>query len=189
MTEKMTFQERMQTIAGYIQSNKYVSAITNALMSLLPVTIVGAMGSLVNGMPIDAWQNFLNSSGLKIITSIPNEVTNNLLAVYTVFLVAYKFAESFDIDGLPAGMLSLMAFFMVTPLMLQEGATTVIGLSNGWLGAKGLFTAFIVALLAGKIYVLFQVKGWTIKMPAGVPPTVVKSFSGLVPGLVIGVVP
>ncbi len=184
MGNNTTFQHSMQKIAGVIQRNQYFNAITNALMSLLPVTIVGSLGSLINAIPIASYQSFLVDSGLKTITSIPNEITNNLLALYAVFLIASKYAKSQEIDGVIPGLLSLMAFLIVTPYGLSE-AGTMNGLLVSWMGARGLFTAFIIALVVGKIYTTFQVKGWVIKMPAGVPPTVQKTFSGLVPSAII----
>lgn len=184
MKEKMTIQHRVQKFAGGIQSNKYISSITNALMSLLPVTIVGAIGSLINGIPIDAYQNFLVNTGLKTITAIPNELTNNLIALYAVFLIAYKFADSYEQDGVTAGMVSLMAFLLVTPYQVNE-AGAMSGLNVQWLGAPGLFSAFIISLFVAKLYTTFAIKGWTIKMPDGVPPTVSKSFSGLIPSFIV----
>lgn len=180
----MSVMDRIQQIASAIQGNRYISAISNGLMSLMPVTIVGSIGSLLNALPIDSYQLFLESSGLKAITAIPNEITNNLLALYTVFIVAQKLVESYGLDGVMPGLLSLMAFLIITPYNVNDGGA-MIGFSSNWLGAKGLFTAFIVAIFVAKIYVMFQKNGWTIKMPDGVPPTVVKSFSALVPSFVI----
>lgn len=181
-TEKL--QNGVQRFAGGIQSNKYIMSITNGLMSVFPVTMAGAIASLINGLPIPAYQTFLTDTGLKALTVIPNEITNGLLSLYIVFLVAQKFAEAHRIDGTSAGLLALMAFFVVTPYQASETGT-MVALNIRWFGATGLFTAFIIALLVGKIYTEFVVKGWIIKMPESVPPTVAKSFSGFVPGIVV----
>ncbi|MHC5228048.1 PTS sugar transporter subunit IIC [Enterococcus sp. LJL99] len=189
MATQANFQVKMQKIAGVIQSNKYVSSITNGLMAAMPITIIGALGSLINGLPIEPYQAFLRDTGLKAITAIPNEITTNLLALYVAFLVASKFAETYDIDGIPAGILSLMSFLIVTPYSFDtEIATYAIqGIPSNWLGGSGIFTAFIVSLITAKIYTTFTTKGWVISMPPGVPPTVAKSFSGLVPGFVVAI--
>ena len=183
------FQIRLQRIAGGIQNNKYVSAITNGLMTGMPVLIIGAIGTMLNGLPIDGYQNFLVETGLKEFTAIPTEITTNLLALYMAFNIAVKFAESYDIDGIPAGMLSFMSFLILTPYSFDQEALTyaITGLPSTWLGATGLFTAFLVALVTAKIYVVFQKNNWVIKMPDGVPPTVSKSFSGMIPGFVIAI--
>jgi len=183
------FQVQLQKVASKVQNNKYVSAITNGLMTGMPVLIIGAIGTMLNGLPIDAYQNFLVETGLKEFTAIPTEITTNLLALYMAFNVAVKFAESYDIDGTPAGMLSFMSFLIVTPYSFDTEALTyaITDLPSTWLGATGLFTAFIVALVTARIYVLFKKNDWVIKMPDGVPPTVSKSFSGMIPGFVIAI--
>lgn len=187
MSQGNAIQMKMQKVANVIQTNKYISACTNGLMASMPITIIGAIGSLINGLPIESYQNFLVSSGLKPITAIPNELTTNLLALYVVFLIGSKLAENFDLEGTPAGLLSLLSFLIVTPYTYDQEALTyaIQGLPTNWLGGTGIFTAFIVALVTAKIYVLFKKRGWVIKMPPGVPPTVAMSFSGLVPGFVV----
>lgn len=48
----MSFIEKLQNgvqrFAGGIQSNKYIMSITNGLMSVFPVTMAGAIASLIN---------------------------------------------------------------------------------------------------------------------------------------------
>lgn len=175
---------KVQVVAGKIQSNPYIGSITKALTTTVALTIVGGVGSLINGLPIPAYQDFLLSFGLKGLTAIPADITNNLLSVYIVFLVAYHFAKTQIGEGLIAGLISLMSFFIVTPYELND-AGTFAGFSNQWLGGTGMFTAFIVGLLSAKIFTTFVKKEWVIKMPPGVPSTIADSFSGLLPGIAI----
>ena len=51
------------------------------------------------------------------------------------------------------------------------------------LGAKGMFLGMIVAFTAGEMYRWAVQRDFTIKMPAGVPPAVSRSFSALIPTL------
>ncbi|MGO2266719.1 MAG: PTS sugar transporter subunit IIC [Vagococcus salmoninarum] len=188
MANLSTIQMRVQKFAAAIQRNKIVNAIMNGLMSAMPITIVGALGSLLNGIPIESYQEFLLRTGLKAALSIPTEITTNLLAIYVVFLIAAKYAEAYEVDGTPAGSISLMAFFIITPFTSPEGAFTIEAYPTFWFGAQGLFTSFIVALLAARVYILFMTKGWIIEMPPGVPPTISKSFSSLIPGFIVAIV-
>lgn len=43
----------------------------------------------------------------------------------------------------------------------------------------------IIALVSTRIFAAVIHRGWTIKMPDGVPPTVVKSFEALIPSFVV----
>src|SRR5699024_5370108 len=103
--------------------------------------------------------------------------------------ISVNFAVSFYIDVSPSCMLSFMSFLIVPPYAFDSEALTyaITDLPATWLGATGLFTAFLVSLVTARIYVLFQQKNWVIKMPDGVPPTVAKSFSGMIPGFVIAI--
>ena len=53
-----------------------------------------------------------------------------------------------------------------------------------YLGAQGLFTAIIVALVSVEVTRFCQTKGITIKMPDGVPPFLSETFGAIVPMLV-----
>lgn len=146
--------EKVSRIVNAFQQNRYVNAVSATLVSLLPIIVVGSIGSILNALPISAYQAFLVSSGLKSLISIPNELTNNIFSLYVVFLLAYKIAESFDLDGTMVGLLSLMSFLIVTPFIVSDaGVMTALDIS--WFGALGLFSAFIIAILVARIYVLF----------------------------------
>lgn len=184
MAKMEGFQEVLQAGATRIQTNKIISPITQALMAAMPITIVGAIGSLINSAPIPVYQDFLIKSNLKTITQIPSEITTNLLALYVVFLVASKYAKQRQVEGTTAGLLALMSFFIVTPFNYSE-LGTMESYSVSWMGAPGLFTAFILGISVSAVYCSFRIKGWVFKMPPGVPPTIASSFAGLVPGFVI----
>lgn len=49
------------------------------------------------------------------------------------------------------------------------------------MGSKGIFVGIICAFAAVHVYAWVDSKGWVIKMPDGVPPTVEKSFAALIP--------
>lgn len=184
MSKMEKFQIALQSGAVKIQQNKIINPISNALMSAIPITIIGAIGSLLNSAPIPGYQAFLISSNLKSITQIPTEITTNLLALYIVFLVASKYAENNQLSGTIPGLLALMSFFIVTPFNYSE-AGTMESYATNWMGAAGLFSSFIIGLSVAAIYTLFRVRGWVVKMPAGVPPTIAQSFAGLVPGFIV----
>ena len=154
----------------------------------MPLIIIGAIFSLVSTLSIGGYQAFLQSSGIGKILALVGKFTTDLMALYVAFAAGYAYVrnEGMNNDAIPSGLLSVLAFFIMTPLtevMINEVPTTV--LSFDYLGSKGLFTALLVGLLVGFIYTFVTKKGWVIKMPDGVPPTVAKSFSALIPGFVI----
>lgn len=186
MEKKQNFRVTLQKVASKVQANKYINSISNGLGSAMGVLIAGALFSLVDSVNIPAYQNFLISTGLKTVTSIPASVTTNLISLYVVFAVTNALVKSFKQDGFSAGLLALMSFLIVTPMMTSgEGKTLVTSLPVTWLGAAGIFVAMILGLVVGRIYVLVIEKEFYIKMPKGVPPTIEKAFASIVPGIII----
>ncbi|WP_042265110.1 PTS sugar transporter subunit IIC, partial [Clostridium butyricum] len=115
-----------------------------------------------------------------------NTMVNNtfgLIALVTSFGIAYRLADSYNTDGLSAGVLALSSFLLVTPII--KDANNTVGIPFGMLGGKGLFAAIVVAIISAEIYRWFIQKNITIKMPGSVPDVVSKSFSALIPGTVI----
>ncbi len=183
MGKRFNIREKFIKVSSSIQSNKYIGAISNGLGATMPMLLAGSLFTLIDAISIPAYQAFLESSGLKVLTAIIPTVTTSIIALYAVFTIANSLTDQFKQDGRVAGLLSLMAFLIVTPFGVMQDETVGIGI--GWLGAKGLFVAMFVALITARIYVLVLDKNLYIKMPKGVPSTIEKSMAALVPGVVI----
>lgn len=198
-----TIQEKVLPRVGQIANNKFLKAVSDGFMALMPVIIVGSIFSLFNSLSITPYQEFLSNTGLKSLLTIPNLVTNDMLSLYAVFFIAFNLAKGYKKDPGTAGMIALFSFLAITPIantssiignfLSGNGITLAEGVSIPasnvlqfeFLGAKGLFVAIIVGIFSTVIYSKCLDKGLSIKMPDGVPPTVTKSFAGLVPGFVI----
>lgn len=180
-------QEKIQPITTVIGQNKYLQAIMKGMMLVLPATIMSSFATLLKIFPIPAYQNFIANFGLAKYFDIPINFTNNFMAVLVAFAVAYALATSFEVDAFPAGLISMISFFILTPYKL--GAMGPLGqafsISNEWLGAQGLFTGMIVAFISTRLFVAITRKGIIIKVPDSVPEFIAKSFSSLVPGIII----
>ena len=187
----MKIQDKFLKGAQAIQNNIYVKSISDGLLSLMSIIILGAIGSLINNLQIPVYQKLLVSLNLKPILSIPANVTINVLSLYATFLIANKFCELNGNEnkkyGLEVGIIALVSFLIVTPFNVDK-SFSITGVPSEWLGAKGLFTSFLVALIVAKLYLFLKKKGWTIKMPDGVPPTVSSSFAALIPSFIIAFV-
>ena len=185
MANRLEFIQKLQMMTGKLQQNKELNAISSGLISLLPVLIIGAFSTLFSSMPVEGYQKFLASYGLKALIALPAEMTTNMIAIYASFLIAFKFAESLDQDGLTVGVIGLMSFLVLTPFAVLD---KVKALPYTYLGAAGLFAAIFVALIATHIYVFVVRHNWRIQMPAGIPQTVANTFNGLVPGFIVIIV-
>ena len=183
-----SIEKIMLPIGMKLGENKYLKAINKGFMRILPLTIFGSMFTLVASFPITAWTNWLSEVGLNSWLSLPSKLSIDLISLFSVMAIAYSFTEQEGYDGLAGGLAGLVGFLLVTPLAniitIEEKVITTI--SMDCLGAKGLFVAMIVGIVAAVLFIQFTKKGFVIKMPEGVPPNVANSFSSLIPIFLIG---
>lgn len=179
-------QDKLQSGVGKFSENRYIRAISNGMVLIMTPIIIGSIFTLLGNLPIPGYSDFLSAHGISAILNLAPDFTTNIMALLAVFFIAYSLAKLFDKDGVVAGMLALISFFIVTPLSSTKISGTMTDyISFDWVGERGLFVAIIIGLLAARLYIFFMERGFTIKMPKGVPPAVSASFSGLIPGFAI----
>ncbi|MFD1465015.1 PTS sugar transporter subunit IIC [Lapidilactobacillus mulanensis] len=175
--------DRALKFAGKIQQNTYIKGISSGLAALMPLIIAGAMFTIIDALGIPVYQEFLVNVGIKPYLRYPNLVTNGLLSIYASFSISYVLAKEHKIDGFSTGIISVMAFVLLFPLTTTAKGIDMIPLH--YLGAEGMFTAIIVAILVERIVFFLNKHQLIIKMPDGVPDMIVKSFAALIPAFVV----
>ncbi|MDG0801896.1 PTS sugar transporter subunit IIC [Pectobacterium polaris] len=170
-----------------IGQNIYLKSVMSGMMLVLPATIMSSLATLLKVFPFVPYQAFLVKHDLVRFFDIPINFTNNFLAVIVAFSVAYTLAKNLNADSFMSGLLSMISFFILTPYQLGDVGPLgqSFAIPSHWLGAMGLFTGILVAITATRIFVAITRKGLIIKMPDTVPEFISKSFSSLVPGIVI----
>ncbi len=175
-------EKYLQPLAEKISGQKDLMAISAGLARVTPLTIVGSLFFLLANFPIASYKEFLQSINIQWILMVPYNVTFAIISLYTTFFIAYSYAQNEKLDGVSAGVISLVSFFVLTPITNTEGALSY-EFTN--LGSRGLFVAILVAIITTRLYKFIVDKKWVIKMPEGVPPYVEKSFSSLIPVIII----
>lgn len=179
-------EEKLIPIAAWLEGNKYVNGVRRAFVMLMPLLMIGSLFLMLQSFPLPAYQNFMKSTfgdNWGAVFDIPVNATFSMLAVYVSFLVAQQLAKQFELDSVAVGILSTVAFFILTPL----GKSTEYGnvITFDWLGSRGMFIAIMVGVFTMLIFRFFVQRNILVKMPEGVPPEVIKSFEALIPGAVI----
>lgn len=183
------FLDKVMQIANKMGQNKYLSAISSGLMGTLPLLMLGSFALLISVIPINPYIEFISKCGLQEALKTISTLTTSLIAVYAAFTISYRLAEKLEIAPLIPALLSVFCFFMVTPFAVVEvNGTATSFLDNNWMGAKGLFSALLVALASCRLYSYFIEKKITIKMPESVESIVANSFASLIPALITGFV-
>lgn len=172
------FMERyFVPVAGKISEQRHLKAIRDGIIAAMPLLIIGSVFLIISDPPVEAWADFMEPYAEKL--TIPVDATFEILGLVAVFGIAFSLARSYDIDGLSAGVLSLAAFMVVTP-MTDEGDIPL-----GLMGAEGLFIAIVISIFTVEVYRFFETKNIVIKMPSTVPPSVWRAFTALLPGFFI----
>lgn len=190
MLEK--FQAAMEKtlipFANKLSQNKVLKAISGGFSALLPIIMVGAIASLLSGLNIEVYQNFITTIGLKTIVSYISAYTTNMMAIYAVFSIGNSMAKQLECkdQSILVGIISLMVFLLTIPLGVSKDEVTIAAaISTTYFGAPGLFTAMIIGCVVPPIYNIFVKHHIVIKMPDGVPPQIANGFSAIIPAVCI----
>ena len=186
--------DRFSAVAGAIGRQRHLGAIRDGFVTIMPLMIAGSLFTLINRFPIGMGQDggkaylvdlLREISALKWLAEMNDNIwwgTFGLISIFAVASIAYHLAKSHD-NGSPisAAIVALSAYLCVVPQFANDGWGA---LSWGYLNATSLFTAAIIALISAEIFSrLSKTDKFKIKMPAGVPPAVGKSFAALIPSL------
>ncbi|MFZ4451206.1 PTS cellobiose transporter subunit IIC [Salibacterium aidingense] len=172
------FMERyFMPAAGKMAEQHHLKAIRDGIIAVMPLLIIGSIFLIISSPPVPAWADFMSSYAS--VLNIPVNATFGLLGLIAAFSIAYNLAVSYEMDGLSAGVLAIAAFFVATPLT-EEG-----NIPLNLMGSEGLFIAIVLAIFTVEVYRFFEQKNIVIHMPDGVPPSVWRAFTALIPGAAI----
>ena len=193
---KKSFMDKLESklmpVAKLISNNKYLIAIRDGFLLAMPLLVVGSMFMLISNFPVQPWIDLLNNTklgGTSISSYFSNvtAATFSIMAIFIVIGIGYNYAKQEKVNMIFGSAVAILSWFMLMPFttaFTPEGSTTVFHVSSiplDWVGSKGIFIGIICAIVSVKIYNWVENKGWTIKMPKGVPPTVGQSFAALFP--------
>ncbi|SBV92488.1 Cellobiose permease IIC component [uncultured Eubacteriales bacterium] len=181
---KKLFEEKFFGIATKIANQRHLLAVRDGLVLAMPLLIVGSLFIIIGDFPLDAYQNFmmglLGEGWSDFVWNDVFPATVNLLALIAVFGIAKSLVDSYEVDGMPAGVIALAAFFLINTMDAEAWAWNA-----DLFGSGNLFVGMIVALLSGELYRVIVQKKLVIKLPGSVPPSVSRAFTSLVPALAI----
>jgi PTS system cellobiose-specific IIC component len=191
-------ESKLMPIAGKVSSNRYLMSIRDGFMVAMPLLIIGAVFLLLAFLPITGYADFMASTfgaNWNVPFMVPFNATMNIMTIFVILGIANSLSAHYDLEGISSAVIALVAFLIMTPfevLYTPEGAKAAVTVGGvipqEWVGSKGLFVGMLTAIFAVEVIRFVVKRGWTIKMPDGVPPTVSKAFSALIPAFVVSVV-
>lgn len=175
-------------VAAKIGAQRHLVAIRDGFVTIMPLIMAGAFAVLINNLGWEPYQNFMNSilpANWKDFGGAIWNVSFGFMSILVVCTISFHLAKSYDKDGVTAAVVSLASFMMLYP-QVALGGDAGFAYSTDAMGAKGLFVAIIVALIATEIFVkLIGNPKLVVKMPDGVPPAVARSFAALIPSILV----
>ena len=182
-------EEKFLPVAARMGSQRHLLALRDGVVMMMPLLILGAFSMIIAEFPVQAFLDFMARTfgeNWNAFEGVIMNATYGIAAIVACYGVASSLVKSYGIDGTPAGVVAVSALFtVVVPSVLSDGEEAVEAWVAGSFDATLLFTALLVALIAGEIYRYFIQKNITIKLPESVPSAVSAQFTALIPGAVI----
>lgn len=175
-------EEKMLPIAGKFSRNKFLIAIRDGITLAMPLIIVGSLFMVIASFPFPGWEEWLGNIGISGYLWKGVDSSFGLIGLVASFGIAYSLTKQYGVDGVSSGIVSLATFITVTPFVTSDAGA---GMPTGYMAAKGLFVAIILGLINGYVYQWFINRNIQIKLPETVPSAVAKSFSAIIPGIVL----
>ena len=176
----------LMKVAATIATNKILNIIQRAFSMLLPVSLLGALFALLNGITNETYQAFLASTGIGAIVSACYQFTVGAISLYVVFAIAYQYAIEYDMEAsaVPVGLIAISCFLVVTPwIQYDANYSYTASIAFYWCGSAGMFSGIVLGFIVGMVFKFCVKYKITIKMPKQVPPMIAIQFSSLIPAL------
>ncbi|MBP9479141.1 MAG: PTS sugar transporter subunit IIC [Sebaldella sp.] len=178
-----------------IANQKHLMAVRNGMISTIPLTIIGSFFLILAAPPLDPAYlekiHYAQRFGANF--ALVFRLSMGIIAVYATYNIGYYLAKSYNLDGVSAGTLSLLAFMMThIPLLMNITNGTVQTkawfIPMGNLGSAGIFGGILIAFFSVEVLRFFKNHRLVIKMPDGVPEAVGRSFESLFPTIFVVIV-
>ena len=181
MKKLIEFIEKGKPFFEKLSRNIYLRAIRDGFIAGMPVILFSSIFILIAYVP-NAF-GFFWPKNIEALLMKPYGYSMGILAFLVAGTTAKSLTDSVN-RSMPAtnqiNYLSTLLASMVGLLLLAADPIEG-GISTGFLGTKGLLTAFLAAFIIVTIYKFCVKNEVTIKMPSEVPPNISQVFKDVIP--------
>ena len=181
MKKLIEFIEKGKPFFEKISRNIYLRAIRDGFIAGMPVILFSSIFILIAYVPNAlgfAWPKNIEAMLMK-----PYGYSMGILAFLVAGTTAKSLTDSVNRSMPKTNQLNYMSTFLASMvgLLLLAADPVEGGFGTGFLGTKGLLTAFLAAFITVNIYKICIKNEVTIKMPGEVPPNISQVFKDLIP--------
>ncbi len=190
MERLIALVEKGKPFFDAVARNKYLKAIRDGFISVMPIIIFSSLFLLIADIPVlwgYEWPPEINAFLMK-----PYNYSMGIVGLLVAATTAKHFTDALNrsmpktnqINSVSTMLAAVVGFAILASGSVVEqlaDGTSLTGLDTSYLGSKGLLTAFLTAFVVGGIYRFLISHNVTLKMPEQVPPNISQTFKDIIP--------
>ena len=181
MNKLIAFIEKGTPFFEKLSRNIYLRAIRDGFIAGMPVILFSSIFILIAFVP-NSW-GFKWSDEVVAFLMKPYSYSMGILALLVAGTTAKSLTDSVNRSMEKTNQINYMSTLLaaIVGLLMLAADPIENGLATGFLGTKGLLSAFLAAFVTVAIYKVCVKNNVTIRMPDEVPPNISQVFKDVIP--------
>jgi len=181
MNKLIAFIEKGKPFFEKLSRNIYLRAIRDGFIAGMPVILFSSIFILIAFVP-NSW-GFKWSDEVVAFLMKPYSYSMGILALLVAGTTAKSLTDSVNRSMEKTNQINYMSTLLaaIVGLLMLVADPIENGLATGFLGTKGLLSAFLAAFVTVAIYKVCVKNNVTIRMPDEVPPNISQVFKDVIP--------
>lgn len=181
MNKLIAFIEKGKPFFEKLSRNIYLCAIRDGFIAGMPVILFSSIFILIAFVP-NSW-GFKWSDEVVAFLMKPYSYSMGILALLVAGTTAKSLTDSVNRSMEKTNQINYMSTLLaaIVGLLMLAADPIENGLATGFLGTKGLLSAFLAAFVTVAIYKVCVKNNVTIRMPDEVPPNISQVFKDVIP--------
>ncbi|VPG72473.1 PTS system, lactose-specific IIBC [Streptococcus pneumoniae] len=181
MNKLIAFIEKGNPFFEKLSRNIYLRAIRDGFIAGMPVILFSSIFILIAFVP-NSW-GFKWSDEVVAFLMKPYSYSMGILALLVAGTTAKSLTDSVNRSMEKTNQINYMSTLLaaIVGLLMLAADPIENGLATGFLGTKGLLSAFLAAFVTVAIYKVCVKNNVTIRMPDEVPPNISQVFKDVIP--------
>ena len=181
MNKLIAFIEKGKPFFEKLSRNIYLRAIRDGFIAGMPVILFSSIFILIAFVP-NSW-GFKWSDEVVAFLMKPYSYSMGILALLVAGTTAKSLTDSVNRSMEKTNQINYMSTLLaaIVGLLMLAADPIENGLATGFLGTKGLLSAFLAAFVTVAIYKVCVKNNVTIRMPDEVPPNISQVFKDVIP--------
>lgn len=173
--------ERCKPLFEKVSRNIYLRAVRDGFIAAMPAILFSSIFLLIAFVPNIF--GFKWSDGAVGMIMKPYTYTMGLVAVLVAGTTAKSLTDSVNRDLPKTNQINFISTMIasISGFLLLASDAIENGFANGYMGTKGLLTAFLAAFITVNVYRVCVKNNVTIRMPEEVPPNISQVFKDIIP--------